>query len=199
MTGRVEFFFDYGSPYSYIADANLPGLLERTGAEVVYRPMLLGGVFKATGNQSPALESCEAKRNYGGANLSRWVQRLDLPFRMNPHFPINTITLMRGAIAAQREETFNAYHAAIFPAMWRDGLDMGQEPVLREVLTSAGIDSDRILALAIDDDVKSALRSATEEAVSRGAFGAPSFLLGDQLFFGADHMAYLEEALGALA
>jgi 2-hydroxychromene-2-carboxylate isomerase len=199
MTARVEFFFDYGSPYSYIANANLPALLERSGAEVVYRPMLLGGVFKATGNQSPALESCESKRNYGGANLARWVRRLELPFRMNPHFPINTITLMRGAVAAQREGVFDAYHAAIFPAMWRDGLDMGQEPVVREVLTEAGVDPDRILRLAGDDEVKAALRATTEEAVARGAFGAPTFLLGDQLFFGADHMAYLEEALLATA
>ena len=199
MTGRFEFFFDYGSPYSYIADANLAGVLQRTGAEVIYRPMLLGGGFKATGNQSPAFESCEPKRSYGGANLARWIERLEIPFRMNPHFPINTITLMRGAVAAQREGVFDVYHAAVFPAMWRDGLDLGQEPVFREVVTGAGIDADRILTLAGDDEVKGALRAATDEAVSRGAFGAPTFLIGDALFFGADHMAYLEEALVAAA
>jgi len=197
MAGRIEFFFDYGSPYSYIADANLPGLLERTGAEVVYRPMLLGGVFKATGNQSPAFDPVAPRRGYGGANLARWVRRLDLAFQMNPHFPINTLTLMRGAVAAQGEGVFDAYHAALFPAMWRDGLDLGQEPVFRSVLGDAKIDADRILALAGDDAVKGELRATTEEAVARGAFGAPTFLLGDELFFGADHMAYLEEALAA--
>jgi 2-hydroxychromene-2-carboxylate isomerase len=197
MAGRIEFFFDYGSPFSYIADANLPGLLARTGAELAYRPMLLGGVFKATGNQSPAFDACEPRRNYGGANLARWVRRLALPFRMNPFFPINTLTLMRGAVAAQREGLLDAYHAALFPAMWRDGLDLGQEPVFRSVLTDAGIDADRILQLAGDDAVKGVLRATTEEAVARGAFGAPTFLLGDELFFGADHMVYLEEALGA--
>ena len=98
---RLEFFFDYGSPYSYLASSRLPALVERTGAEVTYRPMLLGGVFKATGNSSPAVEPCEAKRAYGGLELRRWIAHLGVPFSGNPHFPINTLLLMRTAVAAQ--------------------------------------------------------------------------------------------------
>jgi 2-hydroxychromene-2-carboxylate isomerase len=197
MTGRVDFFFDYGSPYSYVANAMLPDLARRTGAEVAYRPMLLGAVFKATGNQSPAFEPCEPKRRYAAATLMRWTRRLGLPFRMNPSFPIDTLVLMRGAVASQRLGVFDAYHAAIYPAMWSQGKNLGQEPVVREVLGEAGIDADRLLALAADDDVKRALRANTDEALSRGAFGAPTFVVGDELFFGADHMDFVEEVLGA--
>ena len=101
---RFEFFFDYGSPYSYLADSRLPELVRRTSAELVYRPMLLGGVFKAVGNQSPAFEPCQAKRSYGGVEMQRWVEHLGVAFRFNPHFPIDTLLLMRTAVAAQRAD-----------------------------------------------------------------------------------------------
>lgn len=195
MAARCEFFFDYGSPHSYLADSQLVGLASRTGAEVVHRPMLLGGVFKATGNQSPAFESVEAKRSYGGTVLRRYVSRYGVPFRGNPFFPINTLGLMRGAVAAQRRDEFAAYHPAVFAAFWVEGLDLGDAEVVARVLAGAGLDAAVLLAAAGDPDVKRALRENTEEAVARGAFGAPTFFVGDEMFFGNDHIPFLEETL----
>ncbi len=195
MSLPLEFFFDYGSPYSYLANHRLTGLRERTGAEIVHRPMLLGGVFKATGNQSPALEPIEAKRSYGGLALRRSAEAYGAPFRGNPHFPINTLMLMRTAIAAQRQGVFDVYHQSVYPAFWVDGLDLGDEAVLAGVLTDAGLDAAKLAELRSQDDVKNELRSNTEEAVARGAFGAPTFFLGDEMFFGADHLFFVERAL----
>ena len=195
MARRVEFFFDYGSPYSYLADAKLPALQGRTGAELVYRPMLLGGVFKATGNQSPALEPCEPKRSYGGTTLRRSMKRYGVSFQANPHFPINTLPLMRATIAAQRAGIFDAFHRAVYPAFWAEGRNLGDPDVVRSVLEKAGLDAGALLAASQEPEVKDRLRANTEEAVSRGAFGAPTFFLGDEMFFGADHMDFLEEAL----
>lgn len=195
MGRTLEFFFDYGSPYSYLANHRLPGLRERTGVEVVYRPMLLGGVFKATGNQSPALEPIEAKRAYGGVAMRRSAEAYGAPFGGNPHFPINTLTLMRTAVAAQRQGVFDVFHRVVYPAFWVDGLDLGDEAVLASVLQGAGLDADELAELRARDDVKAELKQTTEDAVSRGAFGAPTFFLGDEMFFGADHMFFLERAL----
>ena len=195
MARQVEFFFDYGSPYSYLANAKLAALRERTGAEVVFRPMLLGGVFKATGNQSPAMEPCEPKRSYGGTTLRRSMKRHDVPFQGNPHFPINTLPLMRAAIAAQRAGVFDAFHRAVYPAFWAEGQNLGDPDIVRSVLGKAGLDPEALFAASQDPEVKDRLRANTEEAVSRGAFGAPTFFLEDEMFFGADHMDFLEEAL----
>ena len=115
---RLEFFYDYGSPFSYLIDTQLPGLCERSGAELVYRPMLLGAVFKATGNRSPIQEPVENKRSYGGRTLQRWVEHYGVPFELNPHFPIHTVQVMRAALAAQRQGVFEAFHGVIFPAFW---------------------------------------------------------------------------------
>lgn len=196
MGRRLEFFYDYGSPYSYLANHQLPGLCERTGCELVYRPMLLGGVFKATGNQSPFLEKVEAKRRYGAVEMQRWVEIYGAPFRSNPHFPINTLQLMRAAHAAVREGVFEAFHAAVYPAFWEQGLDLGDEAVLREVLGRAGLDAGKIVAGAALPEIKQALLAATEEAVARGVFGAPTFFAGDEMFFGADRLPLVERALG---
>jgi 2-hydroxychromene-2-carboxylate isomerase len=195
MRPPLEFFFDYGSPYSYLADSRLPQLAERTGVAIRYRPMLLGGVFKATGNRSPALEPIDAKRNYGGLALRRAAQAHGTPFNGNPHFPINTLMLMRTAIAAQHQGVFEVYHQTIYPAFWIDGLNLGDEAVLADALAGAGLDSARLAALRSRDAVKNDLRRNTEEAVARGVFGAPSFFLGDELFFGADHLVFVERAL----
>lgn len=195
MGQTLEFFFDYGSPYSYLANHRLAELSERTGVEIVHRPMLLGGVFKATRNHSPALEPIEAKRSYSGLALRRSAEAYGAVFRGNKHFPINTLMLMRTAVAAQRQGVFETYHRTVYPAFWVDGLDLGNEDVLAGVLTGAGVDAAKLAELRGRDEIKNELRSTTDEAVSRGVFGAPSFFLGDQLFFGADHLFFVEQAL----
>ena len=192
---RLEFFFDYGSPYSYLADSRLPALAERTGAELTYRPMLLGGVFKATGNQSPAVQPCEAKRAYGFLELRRWVAHLGVPFEGNPHFPINTLLLMRTAVAAQHAGVFELFHRAVYPAFWAEGENLGEPEVVGRVVEKTGLDARALLEAAGSPDVKAELRAATEEAVARGAFGAPTFFVGDEMFFGNDRLDFVERAL----
>jgi 2-hydroxychromene-2-carboxylate isomerase len=195
MATELEFFFDYGSPFSYLADTQLKGLAERTGARVVYRPMLLGGVFKETGNTSPI--AIEAKRKYAMTDLQRWANHYGIPVPGNPHFPINTIRLMRGAVAAERAGVFAAYHRAIFDAFWREGLNLGDAVVERGTLQRAGLDAERIAAMSEDHAVKDGLRVATEVAVARGAFGAPTFFVGEQMFWGNDRLMFVEQALTA--
>ena len=197
MSRRLEFFFDYGSPYSYLADTQLPRLRNRTGADVVFRPMLLGGVFKATGNRSPAFEPVEAKRAYGGVDMRRWIAHYGAPFTFNPHFPIDTLPIMRACVAAQRGGAFDAFHRAVYPAFWVEGLDLGDEAVFAGVLERSGLDGAGILERSRDAEVKQELRSTTDEAVARGAFGAPTFFVGDEMFFGADRLPFVERALEA--
>ncbi len=192
---NIEFFFDYGSPYSYLANGVIPRIAGQHGVALVYRPMLLGGVFKATGNQSPMMEPVEAKRNYGGNTLRRASEMCGVPIQMNPHFPINTIGIMRLAVAAQREDVFEDLHNALYPGVWRDELNLADVEVQTTLMQSAGLDAEKLLSRASDDDVKAELRATTDEAVSRGAFGAPTFFLGDDMFFGVDHLQYLERAL----
>ena len=193
MATELEFFFDYGSPFSYLADTQLKGLAQRTGAIVVYRPMLLGGVFKETGNTSPI--AIEAKRKYAMADLQRWANHYGVPAPGNPHFPINTIRLMRGSIAAERAGVFAAYHRAIFDAFWREGLNLGDAADVRGTLQRAGLDAERIGAMSEEHAVKDGLRVATETAVARGAFGAPTFFVGEQMFWGNDRLMFVEHAL----
>ncbi len=192
---KLEFFYDYGSPYSYLADTQLAALRGRTGCETVYRPMLLGAVFKATGNRSPAFEPVEPKRRYGATELQRWVARLGVPFQFNPHFPIDTLRLMRAAHAAQMLGAFAAFHAAVYPAFWAQGENLGDPEVVSRVLTRSGLDAGALLAAAGDDSAKRALRATTDEAVERGAFGAPTFFVGDEMFFGNDRLDFVERAL----
>lgn len=195
MSRPIEFFFDYGSPYSYLADSQLPALAARHGAELVYRPFLLGGVFKATGNQSPAMETIAAKRAYGGPTMRRWVARYGVSFASNPFFPINTLPLMRLCIAAQLEGVFETFHRTVYPAFWVDGTNLGDADVIGKLLGSAGLDVAKLVERSGQDDAKKTLRANTDEAVARGAFGAPTCFLGEEMFFGADHLTFLEEAL----
>ncbi len=195
MMASVEFFYDYGSPYSYLADSRLPGLKARTGAEVIYRPMLLGGVFKATGNQSPFVEPVEAKRSYFSVELRRAVHRLNVAFVQNPHFPINTLGLMRTAHAARALEVFEPFHSAIFRAFWTAGAELGNPQVVADVLDAEGLKGSEIVDAARGDEIKAALRATTDEAVERGIFGAPTFFVGAEMFFGNDRMEFVEDAL----
>lgn len=192
---QIEFFFDYGSPYSYLADALLPVLARRCGAEIVHRPFLLGGVFKDTGNKSPAAERVAPKAAYGMQVMRRTAAACGAEFRRNPHFPINTLMAMRLCIAAQQSDVFADFHAAVYPAFWARGLDMGDADVFARVLGRAGLDAAALSARAQSAEVKAKLRANTEEAVARGAFGAPTFFAGGEMYFGCDHLPFLERAL----
>lgn len=195
MTRQVEFFFDVGSPYSYLAYKELPRVAARTGASIVWHPMLLGGVFKATGNHSPM--DIPAKRQWSDGDLDCWARRYGAPFRLNPHFPINTLALMRGAIGYQRkgDADFHRYVDAIFSAMWETGRNLNDPNEIGKVLVEAGLDPREALAMLDDPEVKAELKRATEEAVARGIFGAPSFIVNDKLYWGNDRLLFVEEQL----
>ena len=197
MQNTVEFFFDFGSPTTYLAHTQLPQLALDTGANVIYRPMLLGGVFKATGNASPV--TVPAKGRWMGADIARFATRYGVPFAHNPHFPITTLTLMRGATGIQMRDpqALMRYVDAVFQAMWVQPRNMGDPAVLGEVLAAAGFGTEAFMALVSDPEVKAQLVATTEEAVARGAFGAPTFFVGDQLFFGQDRLDFVRQALAA--
>ena len=194
MTKTVEFYFDFGSPYSYLAYKALPGIAAAHGAQIVWRPMLLGGVFKATGNHSPA--EVPAKSKWMNRDMQRWAARYGAVFRRNPHFPVNTLTLMRGAVGTQmRGLDFDKYAAAVFHAMWGEPRNLGDPQEFAAVLRQAGFDADAFLSLVNDPAVKEQLKKNTEEAVARGVFGAPTFFVGEEMFWGQDRLDFVAEAL----
>jgi len=195
MTREVEFFFDFGSTASYLAYTQLPTIAQHCGASILWRPMLLGGVFKATGNSSPV--NIPAKGRWMKEDLDRWARRYGVTFAFNPYFPINTLTLMRGAVAMQlyQPDAFAQYVDVIFKAMWASPRNLGDATVLKETLEKARFDGERFMTWVSDPEVKSRLIANTEEAVARGAFGAPTFFVGKQMFFGQDRMDFVREAL----
>ncbi|MGQ3075216.1 MAG: 2-hydroxychromene-2-carboxylate isomerase [Ferrovibrionaceae bacterium] len=190
---RLEFFFDVGSPTAYLAYTQLPGIASRTGAEIRYRPILLGGVFKATGNRAPG--EVAPKGAYMLRDLQRYAARYGVPYAHNPNFPINTILMMRGAVAAQRLDLLPAYLGAIFAGMWVEQAPMQDPQEVGRRLVAAGIDVSTLLPLTEDQSVKDELRINTEEAVRRGTFGAPTFFVGDEMFFGQDRLDFVEDEL----
>jgi len=191
----VEFFFDVGSPTSYLAWRQLPKIAAETGATIDWRPMLLGGVFKATGNASPA--AVLAKGRWMNEDLQRWAARYGVTLRFNPHFPINTLTLMRGAAGMQMRspDGFLRYLDVIERAMWETPKNLGDADVLVATLADAGFEPTAFAALVADPEVKAKLIANTEEAVARGVFGAPTFFVGEQMFFGQDRLDFVREAL----
>ena len=192
----VEFFFDYGSPFSYLADTQLPGIAARVGTAITHQPMLLGAVLKATGNSSPM--AVPAKARHMGRELERWAKRYGVPFRPNPSpFLRNTLRLMRGAVASRRLGVFERYHPAVFAASWADALDLGDDEVFRSVLRGARVDADELFRAIEEQSTKDELRRATEVAVERGVFGAPTFFVDDEMFWGNDRLDWVERALGA--
>ena len=195
MTKTIEYFFDFGSPTSYLAWTQLPKIAAEAGAEIAWRPMLLGGVFKATGNASPV--SVPAKGRWMNSDIPRWAKRYGVPFRFNPHFPINTLTLMRIATGLQMRRTadFDRYVDVVHRAMWETPVNLGDTAVLGSTLAAAGFDADAFAALAADPDVKAKLAATTEEAVARGVFGAPTFFVGEAMHFGQDRLDFVREAL----
>ena len=196
MSKTVEFYFDLGSPATYLAYTQLPKICERTGSQLTYIPILLGGVFKATGNASPA--TVPAKGRYMFQDLDRYARRYGVPLKFNPHFPINTLMLMRAVTGMQlrHPERFAAFIDCLFKALWVDGRSLDEPTTVAAVLTENGFDPNEVLTLTADEQIKAALKDNTEKAVQRGVFGAPSMFVDNQLFFGQDRLDFVVEALG---
>lgn len=197
MTKTVECFFDVGSPASYLAWSQLPQLVERQQAQLIWKPMLLGAVFKATGNQSPVMIA--AKGAYMLTDLARYAQRYGVEMQFNPFFPINTLQLMRGTVAAQDLGQLDAYLNAVFPALWVKGLDMGQPEIAAQVLKDAGLEPEQVFTHANTPEMKDALKASTEEAIARGVFGAPTMFIGTEMFFGQDRLDWVVAELSGKA
>lgn len=191
----LEFHFDFVSPASYLAYTQVERIAQEAGATLVWHPMLLGGVFKATGNASPV--SVPAKGRWVQADMVRWAKRWGVPFALNPHFPIQTLTLMRGAcgLLLRQPEQFRRYVDAVFHAIWVTPRNLNEPTEVQAMLTDAGFDAQALLALAGEPEVKADLVARTELSVQRGAFGAPTFFVGQQLFFGQDRLDFVAEAL----
>ena len=197
MPKQFDFYFDFGSLASYLAHTQLANICSETGADVSLMPMLLGGVFKATGNASPM--SVPAKGRYLFIDMKRYADSYGVPLEMNPHFPIITTTLMRGATALQMHGDANLqkYLDAVFRAIWVEGLDMNDPAVVGQVLTKAGLDPAAIDAMANEQATKDQLKAVTLRAIERGVFGAPTFFIGDQMYWGQDRIEQVKAALKA--
>jgi 2-hydroxychromene-2-carboxylate isomerase len=191
----AQFLFDFGSPNAYLCHRVLPALEARTGAKVEYMPILLGGLFRLANNRSPmeAFRDIPTKRAYDRHDMARFVARHGLSrFRMNPHFPVNTLRIMRGALAAQRMGCFEPYVEAVFAAMWEQERNMDHVPTIVEVLERAGVDAAALLERSQDPEVKAALLANTEAAHARGAFGSPTFFVGGEMWFGKERLCDVE-------
>lgn len=200
MTKTLDFIFDFGSPNAYLAIKALPPVLERTGARLNVIPCLLGGIFKLTNNKAPlvAFADVKGKNAYDMLEMQRFVQKHGLNrFRLNPHFPVNTLRLMRGFLAAEELGVKDAYLEAGLAAMWEEGLKVDDPAVLAATLRAKGLDAEAILARAEEQRIKDRLAANTERAVSRGAFGIPTFFVGEDMFFGKERLAQIEEMLAA--
>jgi len=195
MHKTLDFYFDLGSPASYLAWTQLPALCARHQAQLLYRPMLLGGVFQATGNASPAM--VPAKGRYMFIDLARYAERYGVPFGLPPGFPVNTLNLMRGLIGTQLHapERFEALLKVLFEGLWVQQRNLSDPDVLGRTLAEGGFDAQVFQALAARADVKEALKVATQQAVERGLFGAPTCFVGEQMFFGQDRLDFVEQAL----
>jgi 2-hydroxychromene-2-carboxylate isomerase len=197
---KVEFQFDFGSPNAYLAELVLPEIEQRTGVKFDYVPVLLGGVYKATGNMSPfdSLRGIKNKPEYNALETQRFLRRHNITkFKPNPFFPVNTLTLMRGAVAAQFEGIFEPYFRTAYHHMWVEPKKMDDPQVFREAFLSSGLDIDQLIARAQRDDVKKKLIENTSDAVARGTFGSPTFFVGNEIFFGKDSLRNVEEEIVA--
>ena len=195
-----EFLFDFGSPNAYLSHEAIPAIEKRTGVKFVYVPVLLGGIFKATNNKSPAetLAGVKNKREFHAVETERFLKRFQVqPYFWNPHFPVNTLNLMRIAIAAQLEGVFEKYVEAAFHHMWVEPKKMDDPEVAAKALASSGLDAAKLLERSQDADVKARLIENTQSAVERGAFGSPTFFVGKEIFFGKEQLREVEEMVSA--
>ena len=200
---KVEFHFDFGSPNAYLSHKVIPQVEARTGVKFTYVPVLLGGVFKMTGNQSPvmAFAGIRNKPEYERLEMTRFIERHGLvdSFAMNPNFPVNTLMIMRGAVAARHMNVFQPYVEAVYHAMWWDAQKMDDPRIIGQVLTAAGLPVDALMERAQEPEVKRELVENTTLSVERGNFGSPSFFVNDRMWFGKDRLCDVEEAILALA
>ena len=195
---KVQFQFDFGSPNAYLAELALAGIERRTGVKFEYVPVLLGGIYKATNNMSPAeaLRGIRNKPEYQALETQRFIRRHNITkFRQNPFFPVNTLMLMRGAVAARFEGVFEPYFRAAYHHMWEEPKKMDDFEVFRSAFIASGIDIERLMARAQQDEVKKKLIELTTDAVNRGAFGSPTFFVGREMFFGKDQLRDVEESI----
>ena len=195
---KVEFQFDFGSPNAYLAELALAGIERRTGVKFEYVPVLLGGIYKATNNMSPAesLRGIRNKPEYQALETQRFIRRHNITkFRQNPFFPVNTLMLMRGAVAARFEGVFEPYFRAAYHHMWEEPKKMDDLEVFRSAFISSGIDIEKLMTRAQQDEVKKKLIELTTDAVDRGAFGSPTFFVGREMFFGKDQLRDVEESI----
>ena len=197
MAVCAEFHFDFGSPNAYLAHKVIPGITARTGVTFHYIPVLLGGVFKATNNASPMVQfqGIRNKNEYQSLEMKRFIARHGISFERNPHFPVNTITIMRGAVAAAMDGILDHYVDAVFDLMWKTPQKLDDPAVTRAALDAAGFDGAAILARTQDQAVKDRLLENTEASVDRGTFGSPTFYINDDIYFGKDRLADVEQAI----
>ncbi len=198
MKPKVQFLFDFGSPNAYLVHKVIPSVEQRTGVSFEYVPVLLGGIFKLTNNRSPAeaFSGVRNKREYAAIETRRFVARHKIEtFRPNPHFPVNTLALMRMCVAAQLDGIFERYIDAAYHHMWEAPKKMDDPAVIRAALTESGLDAEHLIARAQQDEVKSKLLANTQAAVERGAFGSPTFFVDDEMFFGKDQLRDVEEEI----
>jgi 2-hydroxychromene-2-carboxylate isomerase len=199
MTKTIDFIFDFASPNAYLVHRVLPALIARTGAEVRYIPCLLGGIFKATNNKAPMVQFADipAKMAYEMLEMRRFIAvHAITEFQMNPHFPVNTLLIMRAAIVAEQDGVLSQYVDAVLTDMWETGRNMGDPEVVATALTAHGFDGPAMLERTQEQAVKDRLVANTEAAVARGAFGIPTFFVGDEMFFGKERLNQVESALG---
>lgn len=194
----IEFHFDFGSPNAYLSHRVIPGIEQRAGIRFTYVPVLLGGVFKLTNNVSPAesLKGIRNKPDYQRLEMQRFIARHGITrFNFNPHFPVNTLLIMRGAVAAAEDGLFAPYVETVFRAMWEDGLKMDDRDIAGAALDAAGLPGERLLARTAEPAVKERLLANTEASVARGTFGSPTFFVGEAIFFGKDRLRDVEEEI----
>jgi len=195
MVKNIEFYFDFGSPTAYLAYTQLQLIAERQKTNLIYCPILLGGIFKATGNNPPA--SVPAKGKYMMVDLQRYADKYKVPYKRNPHFPVNTLSLMRGAVSYQEDGDFLKYVNVIFQNMWVEPKNLNDHEVLEKVLMENNFDIDDFMKRISDQNIKNKLISNTENAVKKGTFGAPTIFIGDEMFFGQDRMEFVENSINS--
>ncbi len=201
MLPRVEFHFDFGSPNAYLCHKVLPAMAARTGVPIIYVPVLLGGVFKLTNNQPPMVQfkGIRNKSEYARLEVERFIRKHGLTqYRWNPHFPVNTVQIMRGAVLAEREGFFERYVDQVFHHMWEDPKKMDDAIVIRDALDASGLDGQAILEGIQEQSIKDKLIANTDASVARGNFGSPTFFVGDEMFFGKDRLREVEEEIVSL-
>ena len=198
MTKTVDFYFDFASPNAYLSHQVVLGIEERTGTKFNYIPVLLGGIFKATNNKPPmeAFFGILNKNEYQSVEMKRFQERHGIDkFKMNPHFPVMSLQIIRGAVGAQQDGYLDKYIDEVLKHMWEEPKKMDDPEVIKEAFTESGFDADRLMNQMQDPDIKAQLIENTENAVKRGTFGIPTFFVGDDIYFGKDTLWQVEEAL----